>query len=336
VGAGIAAAAGLLAWGTAAAPADSGRLADLDLRLTSASPASPTGMTVHAFIHREGDRDAKPSPLRSVVLRLPAGVRFDNGALPLCEASDDEIRALGPQACPDESELTVGSLSAVTGLGPPADPIVGEDHVFNGPGQLIEIVSAQGGSASPAFDRVRIDGSTLTARPPKTPGGPPNGESAIRSIDFAIPVRAAGGRSLITTPPACPAGGSWRTLATFAFADGSADTVGSSTRCTAPPGPGPGPQPEPVRGRMHLTVRPRHVRAGRRVRVALRVRSHSVSCLAGVTVRLGGRTARTGAHGRAALTLTFRRPGALRRARATKPGCDTARAPLRVMRAIRR
>src|SRR5439155_2509293 len=122
-----------------------------------------------------------------------------------CRASDDEMRLRGSDACPPETRLTVGSFSAMTGAGPPLDPLAGDDHVFNGPNQLIEIITIPGGDASPAFDRLTIDGSTLTAHPPKAPGGPPEGESSVRSIDFQVPVRTAGGRSLITTPPDCPA-----------------------------------------------------------------------------------------------------------------------------------
>lgn len=298
----------------AAAAADAGRLADFGSRLTSTTPGTPTGMAVHIFFRAAGDPNAKPSPLRTAVIRLPEGLRFDTGVMPVCTASDEEIRALGPGACEPESKLSVGRFSAILGLGPPADPFVGEDHVFNGPRQIIEIITGQGNDASPGFDRVTIDGSTLTAHPPMAPGGPPDGESAIRSIDFTVPVRTANGRALITNPPACPAAHRWKGSATFGFADGSSETVPSSTACT---------------GALRLSIKPRRVPGGRRSRIAFSSAASDPGCIAGVTIRLGGRTVRTDSGGRAALRMKFRRAG-LRHAVATKQGCRPARAAVRV------
>lgn len=218
----------------APASADKGRLADFDFVLSASAPGSPAGVHTKLLLHREKDPDAKPSPLRSAVIHAPKGTRFDTTAVPQCTATDEELTARGSDACPPETELTVGSFSAMTGFGPPLDPLAGDDHVFNGPDQIIEVITAPGGSASPAFDRVTIEGGTLTAHPPVAPGGPPEGESSVRSSDFTIPVRTAGEKSLITTPPKCPASGRWVTTATFDFADGTSDTVRSATPCERP------------------------------------------------------------------------------------------------------
>jgi hypothetical protein len=303
-----------------AAHAETGRLADFSAAFTTTYPSTPSGLKVHVFLKRADDPDAKPSPLRSAVIRGPEGLRFDTGAMDQCKASDDELRALGSDACPDDTLLTVGSFSAMGGFGP-ADPVTGDDHVFNGPQQLVEVITVPDGSASPAFDRLTIDGSTLTAHPPAAPGGPPDGETSVRSLDFAIPVRrGVGGRSLITTPPSCPAEGVWRTVATFGFKDGSSDTVSSATPC--------------VRPALKLTVHPRRVRVGQKVRLTFRVRSAAASCASGATIRLAGRSALTGADGRAALKATFHKVGA-RAVRVTKPGCRAAGAIVRVTRAGR-
>jgi hypothetical protein len=315
--------ASVAALGSGAAPvgAESGRLADFTVALSSRAPAAPTGMAVHVQFHRADDPEAKPSPLRAAVIALPAGLRFDTTAVPQCTASDDEIRALGSDACPKDTELTVGRLTGTTGFGPPADPLAGDDHVFNGPDQLIEIITAPGGFSSPAFDRLTIAGSTLTAHPPKLPGGPPDGETAVRSIDFAVPVRGAAGKSLITTAPDCPGAGSWTTTATFGFADGSSDTVASATPCDAAAPPQP---------RLRLSVRPRRVRVGHVIRLRFRVSASAASCIAGATVTLGGRTTRTDPRGRAVLAIAFDHPG-LWRARAASPGCAPSHARIRVM-----
>jgi hypothetical protein len=319
----VAVALAALCWG--ATSAESATLADSSLRLTTRSPGSPTGMAVHAFFYRADDKNAKPSPLRSAVVHAPTGLRFDTGAVRECTASDEQIRLLGPNACPADSELTVGSFSAITGFGPPLDPIAGDDHVFNGPNQLIEIITAPGTPIAPAFDRLTISGSTLTAHPPMALGGPPDGETAVRSLDFQIPVRTAGSRSLITAPPDCPAGGQWTSTGTFGFADGSSDTVASRTPCT---------HATQRRPRLRLVVRPRRPRAGHRVRLRFRVRSSARRCVSGARVRLGRRTVRTNRRGRATMRVRFHRLGR-RRVHATKAGCRTARARIRVLAAHR-
>jgi hypothetical protein len=309
------------ALGTTTASAESGRLADFTVAFSTHAPSAPTGMAVHVQFHRADDPGAKPSPLRSAVIALPSGLRFDTTAVPQCTASDDEIRALGSDACPKDTELTVGQLTGTTGFGPPADPLAGDDHVFNGQDQLIEIITSPGGSASPAFDRLTVSGSTLTAHPPMLPGGPPDGETAVRSIDFAIPVRSAAGKSLITTAPDCT--GSWTTTGRFGFADGSSDTVGSGAPCDSAP-----PPRRPAQ--LRLSAHPRRVPLGRVVRLRFRVSATAPSCLAGATVRLGGRTARVASRGRAVLAIAFHHAG-LRRARASSPGCAPAHARVRVM-----
>lgn len=207
--------------------------ASFSLRFTTRSPNSPTGVAFHVLLRRSGDPSAKPPPLRSALIKGPPGLTFDTSALTECTASDLELRLFGSDACPSQSQLTVGTLTGVTGFGPPIDPLVGQDHVFNGPNELVEVITAPGTPLSPAFDRLRISGSTLRAHPPTVPGGPPDGRTAIRSITFGIPVRVANGRSLITTPARCPADGKWTTTATFYFGDGSVATVVSHSPCNS-------------------------------------------------------------------------------------------------------
>jgi hypothetical protein len=313
----IAATVALACLGGASAPASgaAGGKVEFGGGLTSRVPGTPTGMRASLRFLRADDPNAKPPPLDSAVIRLPRGLRFDTSVVPECTASDEEIKALGSEACPDESRLTIGSFSAISGFGPPFDPFEGDNHVFSGPSQLIEIITVKGGSSSPGFDRLTINGSTLTAHPPAAPGGPPEGRSSVRSIDFAIPVRTAGGRSLITTSPGCPASGQWTSRGRFGFADGSTDTATSHTPCR------PG---------LRLSIRPRRVPAGRRVRLRVRVRSGARRCISGVRVKIGGRTVKTDRRGRAALSARFGRTG-LRRARATRPRCGSASARFRVV-----
>jgi hypothetical protein len=219
-----------LSLGAAAAPASAQRTT-FSAGLTTAAPGTPSGLAVH--LRFTGPGGGKPSPLRSAVIRGPRGLRFDTRALPRCDASDPELQLLGSRACPEESRLALGAFSAFTGFGPPVDPLAGDLHVFNGPDQIIEVITVPGTSASPAFDRLTIKGSTLTAHPPEAPGGPPDGQSSVGSIDYAFGPVVNGARSLLTTPPRCRHG-AWTITGTFGFADGTKDTVSSRAPCRRP------------------------------------------------------------------------------------------------------
>jgi hypothetical protein len=212
-----------------AAPAVAQRT-EFSAQLTTARAHAPSGLKVHLRFHGPGG--GKPSPLRSAVIRGPRGLRFDTGALPRCEASDAQLQALGSQACPAESKLALGAFTAFTGFGPPVDPLAGDLHVFNGPDQIIEVITVPGTPASPAFDRLTIQGATLSAHPPMAPGGPPDGQSSVGSIDWATGPVVHDGRSLVTTPPRCRHG-AWRITGTFGFADGTKDAVTSRSPCRA-------------------------------------------------------------------------------------------------------
>jgi hypothetical protein len=307
----------------APASAESSRLADFSFRLSSTTPGTPTGFHTTFRLRKEGDPDAKPTPLRTAVIQLPAGLRYDTGATPECNASDEELRARGSDACPPESQLTLGTFSAISGFGPPADPIQGDNHVFNGPSQLIEVITVPGGSPAPGFDRLTLKGTTLTAHPPTTPGGPPEGETAVRGSDFNVPVRGTAARPLVTTPPTCPASGKWTTTATFGFSNGDKDTVVSTTPCAATAGAGS--------GKLRLTVRPRRVEAGHATRFRFRVRSATPACIAGARVNFAGHRLRTDSRGRATITATLHRHGR-HRARVSHPGCGKNAATVRVSR----
>lgn len=300
--------------------------AEFSAQFTTRAAGAPTGLIFHVVLRAANDPSAKPPPLRSAVVHGPNGLTFDTGTLPQCSASDSELQVLGSDACPANTQLTVGTLTGETGFGPPVDPITGDDHVFNGPSQLIEVITAPGTPFSPAFDRLRISGSTLTAHPPSVPGGPPDGKTSIRSIDFRIPVRTANGRSLITTPPVCPSDGYWSSTAVFYFDDGSSANSVSQSPCV----PTAANQP----ARLRMTVTPQRVRQDEPVRLSFRVRSAASRCVATAIVRIAGRTVHVDRHGAARLSVEFRRPGP-RIVRASSPDCRPATTILGVV-ALRR
>jgi hypothetical protein len=290
--------------------------AELEASFTTRAPGTPTGLRLAAEYKNPSDPNAKPPPLEGAAFDLPPGTRIDTSAAPRCTATDDQIRALGRHACPPESKVAEGRLVAMTGT--PADPFDGEALFFNGDGQIIEIVLVRGSDQAAGFDRITVDGSTLTAHPPTIPGGPPDGRTAIRRVELNAPVRSEGGRPYITTPPACD--GEWLARGRFKFGDGGATTISTPLPCD-----------RTKAASLTLRVSPTRVRAGRRAALRVRVTSKTAGCASGASVRLGRARATTGADGRAILRKKLSTPRVVT-VRAAKPGCGRATASVRVMR----
>ena len=204
----------------------------LKLTFTTPMPGASTGLHVDVQLGNPVGSSHKPSPLTGAVIRLPKGTVINTSARPQCTAPDAEMQTAGTLACPSDSQVGKGSLEGQTGFGPPIDPLVGDDTVFNGKNELIEIVTPPGSPAPAAgVDHLTIDGNTLTAHPPSVPGGPPDYKTAIKRITFVIPAFRSGDETYITTPPTCPKSGHWRTVATFTFADGTNNRVTADTPC---------------------------------------------------------------------------------------------------------
>ncbi|HEX8102958.1 MAG TPA: hypothetical protein VF533_10115, partial [Solirubrobacteraceae bacterium] len=246
----------------AAAPAAAGERADFALGLDARAPGAPSAMTIHILYKASGDPAAKPSPLRGVILDTPAGTRFVLDAVPACTASDEQLKTQGPSACPATSRVGAGTLTVMTGFGAPADPVRTNVTIFNSPGGFVEVVTDPSSGQPLGLDRARVEGSRATLTPPFTPGGPPEGESAIRQIDLRFDVPA-----YVRTPAQCPGDGLWRSAGTFSFRDGVTVTEPATTPCDVP-APAAVPPPRAAR----LVVRPGRLPAGRRKNLRLHVR----------------------------------------------------------------
>lgn len=206
--------------------------AALKLTFTTPTPGTSTGVHVDVQLGNPVGSPHKPSPLTGAVIRLPKGTVINTAVRPQCSAADAAMQVAGTLACPGDTQVGKGSLEGQTGFGPPIDPLVGDDTVFNGKDELIEIVTPPGAPAPAAgVDHLTIKDNTLTAHPPSVPGGPPDYKTAIKRITFFIAAFGAGGNAYITTPPSCPKSGRWRTLATFYFADGTNNRVTADAPC---------------------------------------------------------------------------------------------------------
>jgi hypothetical protein len=296
---------------------------DFSALFDPATAATSAALRLHIVYRDPANPDGKPSPIRHLVINAPSGTVINVGTVPRCDASDQQIQAEGPSACPPNSQVGNGTLTALTGFGPPIDPFTANVTIFNDGRGWIEVVQEQQSGATVADDRIQANGDTLTGNPPATPGGPPDGQTAVRTIDFAFPASTG----YITTPPSCPRDGSWTWTAAFTFADGSTQNVQSVSACQ-PASSGArhsnpsSPSPPDHTPRLRLTASPSRVRTGWH-NIRFLVGSPASRCRRGATIRFAGRRVRTNSHGRAAIRARLTRPGN-HRAAVTKRGCNAA------------
>lgn len=217
----------IIAFGDTSAPAASGAFS---FRFTSARPATPTGARLHAVVHRSSP-NAKPSALRTEVLGLPAGSRFDGHALPACNATDQELQLEGPSACPSASRVGGGTIQVMVGT--PLDPETTDVSIFNTGSGTIEVLTAPGTGRTLAIDRGTFTApNQLTNHPPSAPGGPPDFQTSVSEADLAYErIRGANGRAFITTPPSCPQSGTWISRVSYSTADGRSYKATATTPC---------------------------------------------------------------------------------------------------------
>jgi hypothetical protein len=316
---------GLVALGAAllastALAADS-QASSIGLRFASKRPRTTSAMTLHIHYTKAGDPKAKPSPIRRIQIDAPAGTVFHTSTVPACTASDAQVMLLGPDACPSASRIGGGTITVVTGFGAPFDPFASPTPVFNDGNGWLEISQTPSTPAvTIAVTRLAVTGSRIRGDIAASPGGPPDYQSAVSTVDLSFPVSTG----YITTPPTCPAAGRWITTGTFTFADGTTEIVRGGTPCAR------SSSSPPAAIRVELT--PSRVRAGRRVKIDVKLTSSRRACIAGATVLVGARRPfRTDGSGRVTVTGTFRRHGR-RTVVASKPGCRAGTASLTVLR----
>jgi polyvinyl alcohol dehydrogenase (cytochrome) len=197
------------------------------LRFTARRPRRGTGALLHAVVQRSSP-SAKPSPLRTEVLDLPRGARFNGGAVPACRASDNQIDLLGPSACPKSSEVGSGTIQVA--IGSPLDPETADVTIFNWGKGPIEVVTAPGTNVTLAIDRGDFTGpGELTNHPPRAPGGPPDFETSVSQADFTY----FNSRGFITTPQSCPRSHQWVSRIRYSTANGRSYRATSSTPCVS-------------------------------------------------------------------------------------------------------
>jgi hypothetical protein len=203
-----------------------------DLQLTSHTPGTPTGVTLHLVWPSNGP-DGKPKAEVKGVFNLPDGTQIDESAVPTCTAGDQQLEVEGDAACPPGSHVGPGQVSLLTGVGAPVDPLVLDNQWYHGPSQIFALFTPHGlPRPIVTVNRVEIVGSSFVAQPALPPGYPPGSKTVPKQSDQEVHEIVNNGHSFVTTPPTCPASGKWVSHSEVTYDDGSVDTATSETPCT--------------------------------------------------------------------------------------------------------
>jgi hypothetical protein len=203
-------------------------------RWTSTRTGASVGRTFNVDFFDPNDPKGKPHAIERILVRLHRGTSFDTSALPRCEASDAELMARGPDACPPRSEVGTDFLVVDTGLAGSGRFVTTDSVVFNAERELIFLAEERGTGARVVV-RAAVDGNTLDIPLPPLPGAPPDGGAPTRERGtFFERSTRDGGRaaSFLTTPSSCPSSGRWTNRVTYFYRDGVVQTATSTTPCT--------------------------------------------------------------------------------------------------------
>jgi hypothetical protein len=181
------------------------------------------------------------SPLRRLVLRLPAGLGVEIPHLHSC--APQRLRLLGVRGCSAQSRLGVGSALVQAQLG---SQLLGESlslWVFLGPLRNLQPtfdLLAQG--YTPFDERVVLSGTVLPDAPPysedlvlsapaiSTLPLEPDASIASMSLTIGSSRRSARESNTTVEPTSCPTGG-FPFAAELAYADGSTQDVSTAAPC---------------------------------------------------------------------------------------------------------
>jgi hypothetical protein len=189
---------------------------------TTPVPGASTGIDTQILYKHPADPNAKPVPVRQEVFTFPVGTQFEETVVPDCTVSDIELRFQGESACPAESWVGGGhDNTSMTGFGAGETPITAE--AFDYGGGRFRVLGGAEGFPLRFIAHGRAEGRTRIVDVPQTPGGPPDGENALRRIHNVFPARSLGRRAYVRTPRKCPSTGVWTFKARLTFADGGVE-----------------------------------------------------------------------------------------------------------------
>jgi hypothetical protein len=223
--------AAIIATAAVTAPcASAGVRVDYKQMFTTQLPGRSTGTDVRLLYKNPNDPKGKPIRIRREEFTLPAGTTYDQTVVPDCTASDAEILLLGMSACPAASHIGAShGATSMSGFGTGEDPI--DMDFWDDAGVLVLWGRSHQFPAIGAVARGHQKGQTMTIDIPPSPGGPPDGESAVRRVHNVFPARSAGRRAFVRTPRTCPRSRVWTFRGKFTFADGAVEQDVYRMRC---------------------------------------------------------------------------------------------------------
>ena len=208
-----------------------------ELKYTSTTPGTSTGLTLDFMFQNPDDPSLKPHALKSLVVHGPPGGGIDTTVPPQCHASDAELMAQGPDACPPESKVGTAFAISDTGGGGPLPRYTRTDITeFNNQDEVVAVGVNEDIPALKPVDRTKIEGDRTTTEFPLLPGGPPPEPfAAFKELHFRFPPYSRNGRPYNHTPPTCPRQRYWRMVLDFTYVDGVTERVNSDSPCSGGP-----------------------------------------------------------------------------------------------------
>jgi hypothetical protein len=239
----LAALCALLPAAASAQPANGPR-ETVNQSFTTSRPGTPTGMRFSGRYHAAGDRKGEPPYMRRMTFYPPKGLHYDTNVPDRCTASDAELSLRGPAACPAGSRIGGGTTEGLfyepVGHAFLFDHYVHHVDILNNASEQIILVQSEGWTV--VRGKLHADNS-LEFNPTTCFPAPPVGECAddyvkqLGSTTFMpkYTKRSRGRvRSYVTTPPRCPASGSWKSVIRFWWKDGTTDAVTTRQPCRRP------------------------------------------------------------------------------------------------------
>jgi hypothetical protein len=205
---------------------------ELTSSFTTRTPGAPSGRLFHDEFFSATDPNAKPPPVQHIHVQLPAGARFDTSAVPACGASDAALMAEGAAACAPGSQVGTEVFSFDTGVDGPNRLVTNDITFLNDPGELI-ILTQERQSGTRVVVRGKVGRETLDFDLTTLPGTPPDGGADKREDSTFPVVTGPSGAAYLTTPPTCPASGTWTFRVDYTFRNGEKVTKTAGSACDA-------------------------------------------------------------------------------------------------------
>jgi hypothetical protein len=206
------------------------------MRYTTKLPGTATGNVLDWTFRNPEDPHRKPHTAIRMVVHGPPGGVIDTSAPPQCQASDAELMALGPAACPASTRIGTGYAVSDTGGGGPF-PRYSRATIsnFNDDHEVIGVAELDSIPLLHPVDRTRIEGESTTTSTtdfPLFPGAPPpDPYTPFKRLHVEFPRYVRNGRAYMRTPATCPRAGYWAMTIEFTYADGVKETVVSRSPC---------------------------------------------------------------------------------------------------------